>query len=106
LLLLDHHTSLKKINNSRESNISVVFGDETTSLKSKNKPLVYFSLPNEQFTTPQLLEYAAAAEKAGFDGVRTSDHFQPWQPNEERAGSAWILLAPLSAVTIVYSAKA
>jgi alkanesulfonate monooxygenase SsuD/methylene tetrahydromethanopterin reductase-like flavin-dependent oxidoreductase (luciferase family) len=58
------------------------------SLNNKGKPLVYFALANEQFTTPQLLDYGVAAENAGFDGVWTSDHFQPGQTNEEHAGSA------------------
>ena len=69
------------------------------SSKIKSKPLVYFALANEQFTTPQLLRYGVAAEQAGFDGVWTSDHFQPWQPNEGHAGSAWILLAALTQLT-------
>ncbi|MGA3112394.1 MAG: TIGR03557 family F420-dependent LLM class oxidoreductase [Candidatus Bathyarchaeia archaeon] len=63
---------------------------------NKSKLLVYFALPNEQFTTLQLLKYGIAAEKAGFDGIWTSDHFQPWQPNEGHAGSAWVLLAALT----------
>lgn len=63
---------------------------------NKNKPLVYFALQNEQFTTPQLLNYGVAAEEAGFDGVWASDHFQPWQSNQGHAGSAWVLLAALT----------
>jgi alkanesulfonate monooxygenase SsuD/methylene tetrahydromethanopterin reductase-like flavin-dependent oxidoreductase (luciferase family) len=69
------------------------------SLHKKTKLLMYFALPNEQFTTPQLLKYGVAAEEAGFDGVWTSDHFQPWQPNEGHAGSAWVLLAALTQCT-------
>jgi TAT-translocated FGD2 family F420-dependent dehydrogenase len=62
----------------------------------QSSPFIYFALANEQFTIPQLLQYGVAAEQAGFDGVWTSDHFQPWQPNEGHAGSAWILLAALT----------
>src|SRR5512138_744581 len=62
----------------------------------QNKPQLYFALANEQFTTTQLINFAIAAEKVGFDGVWTSDHFQPWQPNEGHAGSAWVLLAALT----------
>ncbi len=65
-------------------------------MSQNKKPSVYFALANEQFTTSQLLECGVAAEKAGFDGVWTSDHFQPWQPNEGHAGSAWVLLAALT----------
>lgn len=63
---------------------------------NKKKKSVYYVLASEQFTTPELVDYGAAAEKAGFDGVWTSDHFQPWQSNEGHAGSAWIMLAALS----------
>jgi len=66
------------------------------SSNSKSKPFIYYALANEQFTIPQLIQYGVAAEKAGFDGVWTSDHFQPWQPNEGHAGSAWVLLAALT----------
>ncbi|MGD0644185.1 MAG: TIGR03557 family F420-dependent LLM class oxidoreductase [Candidatus Bathyarchaeia archaeon] len=69
------------------------------SLNNRAKPFVYFALANEQFTTTQLLKYGIAAEEAGFDGVWTSDHFQPWQPNEGHAGSAWVLLAALTQCT-------
>ena len=29
-------------------------------------------------------------------GIWTSDHFQPWQPNEGHSGSAWVTLAALT----------
>ena len=66
------------------------------TINNKSRPLLYFALANEQFTTSQLVQYGVAAEQAGFDGVWTSDHFQPWQPNEGHAGSAWVLLAALT----------
>ncbi len=62
----------------------------------KGKPIVFFSLANEQFTVQQLIEYGVAAERAGFEGIWTSDHFQPWQPNQGHSGSAWVLLAALT----------
>ena len=40
-------------------------------------------------------EVREAAERAGFDAVWASDHFQPWQDNEGHAGFAWITLAAL-----------
>lgn len=64
--------------------------------KSRSGPIIYYGLANEQFTLKQLIDYGVAVEKAGFDGVWTSDHFQPWQPNEGHCGSAWALLAALS----------
>src|ERR1700761_3657954 len=32
----------------------------------------------EQYPPLELLEYAAAAERAGFDAIEVSDHFHPW----------------------------
>ena len=66
------------------------------TLNDRSRPFVYFALANEQFSTPELIKFGVAAEQAGFDGVWTSDHFQPWQPNEKHAGSAWVLLAALT----------
>lgn len=60
------------------------------------RPLVYYVLSSEQFAVPQLVKCGQEAERAGFDGVWTSDHFQPWQPNEGHSGSAWVTLAALT----------
>jgi F420-dependent hydroxymycolic acid dehydrogenase len=57
--------------------------------------LVAFMLAHEQFPLPQLIELGAAAERAGFDMLATSDHFQPWQANEAHSGQAWVTLAAL-----------
>lgn len=43
-----------------------------------------------------MVEYGVMAEKAGFDGVWTSDHFQPWQPNEGHSSYAPVTLAALT----------
>lgn len=64
-------------------------------LGGRTKATVGFVLSHEQFPVPQLLEIGTAAEKAGFDAVWTSDHFQPWQDNEGHAGLAWVTLAAL-----------
>lgn len=56
---------------------------------------VAFMLAHEQFTVPELLRLGAAAEKAGFDVLATSDHFQPWQANERHSGQAWVTLGAL-----------
>src|SRR3954462_5939542 len=46
---------------------------------------------HEQFPPEALLEQAVAAERAGFDGIGTSDHLQPWwEPGE--SGHAWVWL--------------
>jgi len=54
-----------------------------------------FMLPHEQFPVPQLIEFGEAAERAGFDLLATSDHFQPWQANEGHSGEAWVTMAAL-----------
>src|SRR3954466_1640146 len=48
----------------------------------------FFACAHEQFPPDDLLEQAVEAEKAGFDGIACSDHFQPWwEPGE--SGHAW-----------------
>ena len=39
----------------------------------------------EQFGPRDLLEYSVAAERAGFDSIMVSDHFQPWRHNDGHA---------------------
>src|SRR4051795_8923394 len=51
----------------------------------------YLGASHEQFSPEDLLEHAVAAERAGFDGLSTSDHLQPWwEPGE--SGHAWMWL--------------
>jgi TAT-translocated FGD2 family F420-dependent dehydrogenase len=57
--------------------------------------MVSFMLAHEQFAVPELIRLGASAERAGFDLVSTSDHFQPWQANERHAGLAWVTLGAL-----------
>jgi TAT-translocated FGD2 family F420-dependent dehydrogenase len=59
------------------------------------KRMMGFMLPHEQFPVPQLVELGEAAERAGFDLLATSDHFQPWQSHEGHAGEAWVTMAAL-----------
>jgi coenzyme F420-dependent glucose-6-phosphate dehydrogenase len=52
----------------------------------------------EQYPPDELLEYAVAAEEAGFDAVEASDHFHPWA----EAGQAcfvWTWLGAVAAKT-------
>jgi TAT-translocated FGD2 family F420-dependent dehydrogenase len=62
---------------------------------SLSNGMVAFMLAHEQFAAPELIGLGVAAERAGFDLVATSDHFQPWQANERHAGQAWITLGAL-----------
>jgi len=59
------------------------------------EPRVGYVLAHEQFSPGNLIEYAVAAEEAGFGGVWASDHFHPWQDNQGHGGHAWITLAAI-----------
>lgn len=47
----------------------------------------------EQFGPRELLDFAVAAEKNGFDSVFVSDHFQPWRHSDGHAPFAFAWLA-------------
>jgi coenzyme F420-dependent glucose-6-phosphate dehydrogenase len=53
----------------------------------------------EQFAPRLLLDFSVAAEKAGFDSVFVSDHFQPWRHTDGHAPSALAWLGALGAST-------
>ena len=57
---------------------------------------VGFVLSHEQFPTLQLVEFAAAAEQAGFSHLWASDHLQPWQDNEGHSAFPWLTLGLVS----------
>jgi F420-dependent hydroxymycolic acid dehydrogenase len=63
---------------------------------SPNGPTLAYALSHETYTVPQLVDYGAAAERAGFRMAWTSDHFQPWQDNQGHSGLAWVTLAALT----------
>lgn len=49
----------------------------------------------EQYDPQQLLDYAIAAEAAGFDPIDVSDHFHPWA-EKGHAALAWTWLGQWS----------
>src|SRR3954452_22125528 len=58
----------------------------------------FFACAHEQFPPDDLLKQAVEAEKAGFDGIECSDHFQPWwEPGE--SGHAWVWLGAVGQAT-------
>src|SRR4051794_22600174 len=58
----------------------------------------FFAAAQEQFPPGDLLEQAVAAERAGFDAIACSDHFQPWwEPGE--SGHAWVWLGAAAQAT-------
>ncbi len=58
----------------------------------------WFSAAHEQFKPSSLLQQAVEAERAGFDAIACSDHFQPWwEPGE--SGMAWVWLGSVAQAT-------
>lgn len=58
----------------------------------------WVQLATEQFPPSQLVEQAMEAERAGFDAVNVSDHYQPWwEPGQ--SGQAWTLLGAICHAT-------
>src|SRR5687767_8621288 len=55
----------------------------------KEVPTVYYHASHEQFPPSALLAYARLAEQAGFGGVFSSDHFQPWSLTQGQSGFSW-----------------
>jgi coenzyme F420-dependent glucose-6-phosphate dehydrogenase len=55
-------------------------------------------LATEQYPPSDLVRQAAEAERAGFDALNVSDHYQPWwEPGE--SGHAWVLLGAIGQAT-------
>jgi coenzyme F420-dependent glucose-6-phosphate dehydrogenase len=58
----------------------------------------WVQLATEQYPPSALVEQAIAAQRAGFDGLNVSDHYQPWwEPGE--SGHAWTLLGAIGNAT-------
>lgn len=55
---------------------------------AKNLKLGYHA-SHEQAPPSELLKYAIAAEKAGFDCAMCSDHLFPWSEQQAHSGCAW-----------------
>jgi len=54
----------------------------------------------EQFHPTDLLDWCAAAERAGFSaGFMVSEHIQPWTPQQGQAAFAWAFMGALGART-------
>jgi coenzyme F420-dependent glucose-6-phosphate dehydrogenase len=63
---------------------------------------IYYHASHEQFSPSALRSYACAAERAGFDGVFTSDHLQPWSTAQGHSGFCWSWLgAALQATSTI-----
>jgi coenzyme F420-dependent glucose-6-phosphate dehydrogenase len=53
----------------------------------------------EQFPPRRLLDFAIAAERAGFESAWTSDHFQPWRHTDGHAPNALVWLGAATQAT-------
>ncbi|WP_210528606.1 TIGR03885 family FMN-dependent LLM class oxidoreductase [Rubellimicrobium arenae] len=54
---------------------------------------------HEQFAPSELLAHVQAAEAAGFDAAKCSDHFRPWGSQQGQSGFAWSWLGAALART-------
>jgi G6PDH family F420-dependent oxidoreductase len=52
----------------------------------------------EQFEPNPLIDWCVEAEKAGFGGIMTSDHFQPWTPQQGQSAFVWTWMGALGRV--------
>lgn len=58
----------------------------------------WVQLATEQFAPSELVDQGIEAERAGFDDLNVSDHFQPWwEPGQ--SGQAWVLLGAIGRAT-------
>jgi G6PDH family F420-dependent oxidoreductase len=58
-----------------------------------------YTLMTEQSGPRDIVRYAAAAERAGFDFEVMSDHVSPWLDEQGHAGYAWAMLGAVTQVT-------
>ena len=59
-----------------------------------------YTLMTEQSGPRQLVDYAVAAEEAGFDFEVSSDHYSPWLMSQGHAPYAWTVLGATSRVEL------
>jgi G6PDH family F420-dependent oxidoreductase len=58
-----------------------------------------YTLMTEQSGPREIVRYAAAAERAGFDFEVMSDHYSPWLVEQGHAAYAWSMLGAVTQVT-------
>jgi G6PDH family F420-dependent oxidoreductase len=57
----------------------------------------YF-LSTEEYEPRELIEQAAAAERAGFEGLWISDHYHPWNDEQGNSAFVWSMIGAVSQV--------
>jgi probable non-F420 flavinoid oxidoreductase len=57
--------------------------------------MIAYHASHEQFAPSELLKLVQMAERAGFDAIHSSEHFQPWSERQGQSGHAfsWIAAA-------------
>lgn len=67
--------------------------------------VIGFHASHEQFAPSELLDCAVRAERAGFGGIMSSDHFAPWSTDQGQSGFTWTWLgAAMHATSIGFGA--
>jgi coenzyme F420-dependent glucose-6-phosphate dehydrogenase len=56
------------------------------------RPTIGYHASHEQLGPDLLLEYVQLAERAGFTGAMSSDHFSPWSEEQSESAFAWAWL--------------
>jgi G6PDH family F420-dependent oxidoreductase len=62
-------------------------------------PHIGYTLMTEQSGPAELIRYAVAAERAGFDFAVSSDHFFPWLDEMGHSPNAWVTLGAVAQAT-------
>jgi G6PDH family F420-dependent oxidoreductase len=58
-----------------------------------------YTLSGEEFGPRELVEWASAAERAGFDFASISDHFHPWVDRQGNSPFVWTVLGGIAEAT-------
>lgn len=60
---------------------------------------LYYYISAEQYQPEEVVKQAVAAEKAGFDGVMVSEHFNPWVDDQAANGFTFSTLGAIAQTT-------
>jgi coenzyme F420-dependent glucose-6-phosphate dehydrogenase len=65
--------------------------------------IISYHASHEQFKPSELLDWAILAERSGFQGINSSDHFYPWSERQGESGFSFAWLgAAMQATTIPF----
>ena len=68
-------------------------------MTTKRNVTIGFALSSEEFSGPDLVRWAQAAEDAGFGDVMVSDHFHPWIDEQGHSPFVWSVIGGIGAST-------